>query len=165
MPFDPADPNYAAKCSLAAEVLRSSGRLDLVAAGASMLPSLRPGDGLTIHRAHFDEVSPGDIVYFVRDGRPFVHRVVRRDGDELVTQGDSLADEDPPVTSGQILGRVMAVRRGRASFAPPAAPSRRERLLCSLYRRSHWAGRIALRWYELNRVLRENRRHKESPSA
>ena len=47
------------KCSLAAEVLQSSGHLKLRATGASMLPTLWPGDLLTIQYSNFDQVELG----------------------------------------------------------------------------------------------------------
>jgi hypothetical protein len=52
------------KHSLAAEVLRRSGRLRLVAMGQSMMPILWPGDRLTVRAIQFDDVTAGDLVLF-----------------------------------------------------------------------------------------------------
>jgi len=63
-------------CELAAEVLRSYGRLRLRANGASMLPAVWPGDILHVRRQGVAEALPGDIVLFGREGRLVAHRVV-----------------------------------------------------------------------------------------
>ena len=62
------------KLGLAAELLRGGGTVHLKAWGTSMLPSVWPGDLLTIQSAADDEVVPGDIVLVLRDNRFFVHR-------------------------------------------------------------------------------------------
>ncbi len=63
-------------CELAAEVIRSSGKLRLRATGASMLPSIWPGDVLTVSSEAVAETQPGDIILFEREGRLIAHRVV-----------------------------------------------------------------------------------------
>ncbi len=63
-------------CELAAEVLRSSGKLHLRANGASMLPAVWPGDILTVSSHDAAEALPGDIVLFARDGKLVAHRIV-----------------------------------------------------------------------------------------
>jgi signal peptidase len=65
-------------CELAAEVLRSSGRLRLRATGASMLPAVWPGDILSVRSHDVVEALPGDIVLFGREGTLVAHRVVER---------------------------------------------------------------------------------------
>ena len=65
-------------CELAAEVLRSWGRLRLRATGASMLPAVWPGDVLSVRSQGVVEALPGDIVLFGREGRLVAHRVVER---------------------------------------------------------------------------------------
>jgi len=63
-------------CELAAEVIRSFGKLRLRANGSSMIPAVWPGDILSVHTQDAHEAQPGDIVLFGRDGRLFAHRVV-----------------------------------------------------------------------------------------
>ena len=65
-------------CELAAEVLRTSGRLRLRATGASTLPAVWPGDILSVRSHEVVEALPGDIVLFVREGRLVARRVVER---------------------------------------------------------------------------------------
>jgi hypothetical protein len=96
-----------------------------------MLPSLWPGDLLTIQSAAYDEVVPGDIVLVLRESRFVVHRLVerRRVQDRLlwITRGDAMPHEDPPAAASELLGRVAGIRRANRSFVP----SRRISLLQS----------------------------------
>lgn len=114
----PEDP----KLGLAAEMLRHHGTVRLKAWGTSMLPSLWPGDLLTIQSAAYDEVVPGDIVLVMRDNRFFVHRIVetRRDGDCIswITRGDAMPQSDPPTAASELLGRVVGISRANRSFIP-----------------------------------------------
>jgi len=118
------------KLGLAAEMLRGRRTVRLRAWGTSMLPSLWPGDLLTIESAAPSEVIAGDIVLVLRDNRFFVHRIVEmrpgQDGFLWITRGDAMFHNDPPAPS-ELLGRVVGVRRANRSFVP----SRRISLLDS----------------------------------
>ena len=59
------------RCSLVAEALREWGVLKIRATGVSMLPTLWPGDLLTIHSRQLEEIEPGEIVLYRRRGRFF----------------------------------------------------------------------------------------------
>jgi len=113
-----ADARAAAGCSLAAEVVSSFGGVCLRVTGTSMLPSVWPGDILTICRADMAAVRPGQIVLFTCKGWLLAHRVVAKVGcpgeQFLITRGDSLPRVDPPVSREELLGTVTSiVRRGR----------------------------------------------------
>ncbi len=127
MPENPEDP----KLGLAAEMLRSRGTVRLRAWGASMLPSVWPGDLLSIESAAHDEVVPGDIVLVMRENRFVIHRLVEtlRDQDRFlwITRGDAMPHNDPPAAESELLGRVAGVCRAHRSFVP----SRRVSLLDS----------------------------------
>jgi signal peptidase len=134
-------------CELAAEVLRSWGRLRLRVVGASMLPALWPGDILSVGSQDAAEALPGDIVVFRREGRLVTHRVVevRRQEPgtrgwglgarenppepsaqplapstqiEFVTRGDRVRRNDAPISSHELLGRVTAIERGARRLNP-----------------------------------------------
>jgi hypothetical protein len=111
-----------AKVDLAAELLRHGSSVLLKARGTSMLPSLWPGDLLTIQSVTLDEVVAGDIVLVLRDHRFFVHRLVglrlRQDCLLWVTRGDAMPHDDPPAAASEVLGRVANIRRGNCSFVP-----------------------------------------------
>ncbi len=134
-------------CELAAEVLRSAGRLRLRATGASMLPAVWPGDVLSVCRRSATQALPGDIVLFGREGRLVAHRVVERslcqDRIQWVTRGDSVEGNDAPVSSHELLGRVSAIERGSRRLAPHQSVTSRfaSWILC----RSGLATRVLLR--------------------
>jgi signal peptidase I len=112
----------ACKCSLAAEVLQSTGRLQLRASGISMLPTLWPGDCLTIQSHSFEQVQPGDLVLYARSGRLFIHRVMRkcRIGEEhcLIARGDCMTEDDPPIHETDLLGKVTLIHRRNTRIVP-----------------------------------------------
>ena len=112
------------RCSLAAEALRSWGRLRLRARGLSMLPTLWPGDFLTVQSRSAEQIEPGEIILYMREGRFFVHRVKSKSvaGDEifLIVRGDCMPDDDPPVRSSEVLGKIVGVQRAGSSFCSRA---------------------------------------------
>src|SRR5881396_568013 len=120
------DLRAAAHRELLAEVARKFGEIRFKATGDSMLPSVWPGDLLTVRRQSFSEFRSGEIVLYEREAgentltRPYgpaspvgfvAHRVVGRRGRSLITRGDSLRENDEPVDEEQVLGRVVAVNR------------------------------------------------------
>ena len=107
------DPSLVASVTGA---LRDAGAVYLRALGSSMLPWLLSGDLLFIQRVEVPRVRPGEIVLFARQERLFVHRVIRkrrRDGQLLLmSKGDALPRADGPVSSAELLGRVVWIERG-----------------------------------------------------
>lgn len=146
---DPAlGPAHALKCELAGEVLRLSGKLRLRVTGWSMLPTVWPGDTLVVERVESGAVSAGDIVLFRRDRRLFAHRVVAMadglNGARITTQGDGMAQPDPPVAGAEVLGKVSLVVRNGRGLAPGASLGLSGRALAALVRRSDSAARIVV---------------------
>ncbi len=141
--------SHALKCELAAEVLRSSGRLRLQVTGWSMLPSIWPGDVLVVKRVDFSKVAEGEIVLFRRNRRLFAHRVVRSEASDIVTRGDSMAAPDSPVQKDGILGRVTSIMRDGKSLQPRTSLRIRERVVAGLVQRSGFAARVLVGAREL----------------
>ncbi|MGA8442093.1 MAG: S24/S26 family peptidase [Candidatus Sulfotelmatobacter sp.] len=129
----PVEDRENPKLGLAAEMLRCHGAFQLKAWGTSMLPSLWPGDLLTIQSAAYDEFVSGDIVLVMRDNRFFIHRLVERrrvqDCLSWITRGDAMPHNDPPVGVSELLGRVACVRRGNRTFVPSRRVSRLHSML------------------------------------
>jgi hypothetical protein len=148
---DLEDSRAAVKCDLAAAVIRSSGELRLKVTGSSMLPSIWPGDILTIRRQNLDQIGPGEIVLVARDGGLCAHRVLAKSGPLLTTRGDALPCADPPVPFDQVLGRVTSILRGRTRISPRPSVNIRHRLLSSLLRRSNTLTILLLRLHALRR--------------
>jgi signal peptidase I len=142
----------AGRCSLVAEALRSWGKLRLRASGISMLPVLWPGDLLTIQVNQLEQVEPGEIVLYMRGGRFFIHRVVSKSidakGTFLITRGDCMAENDPPVSRSELLGRICEVQRAGSVFVPARKLSPFQRVVA--YMLFHWSllRRLALRLRE-----------------
>ncbi len=106
--------------SMAAEVLQSSGVLRLGVTGSSMLPTLWPGDIVTLV-AIADEPQVGEIILFQRRDQFVIHRVIRMASSagqtQITTRGDCMDDEDSAIAASEVLGRVATVRRGAREFS------------------------------------------------
>ena len=145
------------KCDLGAQALKSSGALRLRALGFSMLPSIWPGDVLTIQSQDSDECSVGDIVLYMSAGYFFIHRVSRvSDSGDLIVKGDGLPQSDPPVQAQQVLGKVVAIEHDGRHFQPSQA-STSAGILARSIRRSGFLLRVLMairahwHWYKSTR--------------
>ena len=106
---------HAACCELIHEVASAGGEVSLVVHGASMLPAVWPGDQLTTRSVPFDQLRPGQVILFHRDGKLTAHRILSFTADGVVTRGDSLSHPDRPVRAEELVGRVeRVVRNGRS---------------------------------------------------
>jgi signal peptidase I len=134
---------------MAEEVVRAFGKVRIRVFGTSMVPSLLPGDLISIRRADLCEILQGEIVLFSQNGRLFVHRVVSRgsscDTPCLITRGDRLCHNDPPVFSSEVLGRVVSVERGNQQVKSIAAPGGWRRVMARLLQTSDRATYVYLR--------------------
>ena len=141
---------------LAGETLSSFGVLRLSALGSSMVPTIFPGDVLTIHRANAHDIRCGDVVLCARDDRFIVHRAVRQVQSSAqlnwLTRGDALAKDDPLVSPSQLLGRVTVIERGNRRWAPARA-SLLARLLQFAIRNSGTLLRVLLSWHSRRRLM------------
>jgi Peptidase S24-like len=146
------------KLGLARETLRDHGTIRLKAWGTSMIPSVWPGDLLTIQSAAHDEVVPGDIVLVMRDNRFFVHRLVatRRDGDcfSWITRGDAMPQNDPPSARSELLGRVVGISRTNRNFVTSRRVSLLQSALAKMLCHSDRLRVLALRIHAALQVLR-----------
>jgi len=136
---------HALKCQTAAEILRSFGALRLRVTGHSMLPSIWPGDTLVIERRSLADISPGDIVLYSRHDKLFAHRVLRAiavENPQLITQGDALPNQDAPVSSVELLGRVSEILHEGHCIQPPAKPAFAARCAARILRRSALLSRL-----------------------
>jgi len=127
-----ATPNlHDSKLQLAAEVLRSRGAIRLQAQGSSMIPTIWPGEILSIESRSYGEVDAGDVVLIMRDGRCFAHRLIEKramPGEMVfITRGDALPKNDPPAAETEFLGKVVGIRLGHRLVIPArrmSAPAR-----------------------------------------
>jgi hypothetical protein len=144
-------------CRLAAEALQSWGTLKLRATGISMLPTLWPGDLLTVQSVCPEIAQPGDIVLCMREGRFFVHRLVKRNHGlneaSLVTRGDCMSENDPPVGTRELLGKITEVQRANTIFAPARKLSLLSKLVAWMFCHSELFRRVGLRLWSYRQVL------------
>jgi hypothetical protein len=125
---DALQSKHEVRLDLAAEVLHRFGEVRFVAQGSSMVPSIYPGDLLTVRSESIAGARCGEIVLFLLGGRFFVHRVMRKWPERgrvvFAACGDALNQEDPSVDGTQLLGRVTSIlRRGKpVKFAARLRP-------------------------------------------
>jgi signal peptidase I len=103
------------KHSLIVEVLRRGHAFRLQVLGASMLPSIWPRDVLKVERKDCSQILAGDVVLVRQEDRFFVHRVVGKASHcgsiQLITRGDCMPQDDPPVSSHEVLGAISGIYR------------------------------------------------------
>lgn len=88
--------------------------------GRSMFPIIRNGDHVLM--AHgCAGIRRGDVIVFRRDGKLIAHRVLRISENEggytFLTKGDNVLQFDPPLRANEIVGRVLAVKRGEQQIS------------------------------------------------
>jgi signal peptidase I len=138
------------KYSLAVESLRRWRVLKLRAMGVSMLPSLWPGDLLTIQSEIAERIEPGEIVLYVRHNRFFIHRVISKNVCSgklaLIVRGDCMPENDPAVLSDAVLGKITQIHRNALALLPVQKRSLFERAMAYMLCRSNLFRRSALRF-------------------
>ncbi len=107
-----------------------------------MLPVLWPGDLVTVERAEFAYLLPGQIIQFRQNECLVVHRMRRAASGHFVARGDSLPCCDPPVGEDQLLGRVVRIeRKGRVIGLEQTLA---QRMVAHILRRSGNLRRLAM---------------------
>src|SRR5271165_1041992 len=105
-------------CKLVADVARRFGEVRIKVTGASMIPAVWPGDVIGVCRRQTAELRPGTMVLYRRDESLIAHRVKRVSGACLITRGDSLPDNDPPIGASEIVGEVVFLERNGRLIRP-----------------------------------------------
>ena len=141
----------ALKRELAAEILQRFSALRFVAYGTSMLPTIYPGDCVTVESFGSSVPSCGDIVLCRRGGEFCVHRVVRVGGERTdaryILRGDALLEDDPPVLLRELLGRVTSVLRRGKPVNLDRGKGIGQRVLRSMVRRSNVTSAVLVGWH------------------
>ncbi|MCK9459445.1 MAG: S24/S26 family peptidase [Proteobacteria bacterium] len=84
--------------------------------GTSMSPGIRPGDVLVVETASLEALNVGDVIVYLGDGgREVAHRLIRREGGggtpRMIARADVPGAREEVVTPGDLIGRVVSVRR------------------------------------------------------
>ncbi|PYV14176.1 MAG: hypothetical protein DMG21_19045 [Acidobacteria bacterium] len=145
--------------ALFVEVLHAYGMARLRVNGASMLPSIWPGDILEVRRPGEVKIASGELVLFERGGRFFAHRVVGmvempmaevRDAREPIRKRDGSLK--PILQRDESPSRTFLVTRGdrQRRSDPPISPEELLGRVTAIVRgnrriapRRRWWGRVA----------------------
>jgi signal peptidase len=98
-------------CDLIADVVRAQGTVHLKVAGSSMVPTLWPGDLVTVGRCEPSELQTGSLIVFRQDERLIVHRLMHWEGGCVVARGDASSRFDRPAPASDVIGRVESILR------------------------------------------------------
>ena len=80
--------------------------------GVSMFPLIRNGkDEVVLHPCSAEELRPMDVVLFKYKGTHLLHRIIHRDGDRLLIQGDGSYVAQEQCTTDAVIGKVKAIVR------------------------------------------------------
>ena len=146
------------KTGLIRRALLSGRVVELRITGTSMIPTLWPGDLVSVEPARRRKLLTGDLVVFQRDERLIVHRIVGRDqagaGCRILTRGDTQIAPGDAVPESDVLGLVAAIHR--FGVRRPVMPTQgvASRTLSRITRRSD---RFRHLLFHLNRTLRQRR--------
>ena len=148
--MDLAREQDAVKRDLTADVIRQFGEGQLKVTGTSMLPSVWPGDVITVRRRTAAALPLGQIILCYRNNPFIAHRLIGKRDDCLITRGDSLSYEDPPFRDAEVLGEVISILRNGRPVASPSAWWLR--VGSSMARHSELCTRIMLRLQRSSRM-------------
>jgi len=153
--------------TLAEEVLKTFGEVRLRAFGTSMVPSILPGDLVSVQRAALHDISLGEVVLFSRGNRLFLHRVVNRNvvqsadisfASYLITRGDRLCQDDQPICSDELLGRAVSIQRGSQWLTLILRRGRSRKLLAHVLRASDLAAYLYIHFVLWRRFVFSERK-------
>ena len=80
--------------------------------GNSMFPLLRNGkDVVVLEKCPADSLQPMDVVLFRYRGKHVLHRIIRREGEWLLIQGDGSMVAKEECTVDDVVGKVVQICR------------------------------------------------------
>lgn len=71
----------------------------------SMEPTIKVGDEVIVKVTK--NIKENDIITYEEDGGYITHRLLRIEGDKLITKGDYNTSEDLPITKNVVIGKVI----------------------------------------------------------
>ena len=79
-------------------------------ATGSMSNTIEIGDVILVKLIEPNEpVSENEIVVFTQDTKLVTHRIIKINGDKIITKGDANNTQDDPISRGQIIGKVLKI--------------------------------------------------------
>ena len=93
--------------------LKKGGQFTQKIEGESMLPTLKPGQSITISYADRKGIVLGDVLVFQGALNQVVHRLVetRQEGKNTlyITKGDNNLSTDPPIEFSKVVGKISKI--------------------------------------------------------
>lgn len=87
--------------------------------GNSMFPLLRNGkDEITLEKCPNESLKPMDVVLFRYRGKHVLHRIIRREGERLLIQGDGSIVAKEECTVDDVVGKVVQICRPSGKEIP-----------------------------------------------
>jgi signal peptidase I len=83
-----------------------------------MIPTLLPGDVITVKRCRFSRIAVGDIILAHRGRMVLTHRVIYRTKSFLILRGDHNLQSDGKIFAPHVIGRVITVKRRGKNMNP-----------------------------------------------
>ena len=77
-------------------------------ATGSMAPTIEIGDIVFVKIGN-DDVKEQDIVTYKKDGKFITHRIIKIDGENIITKGDNNNTADKEITKDVIVGKVVSI--------------------------------------------------------
>ena len=106
------------KKELLEKIIETEGSFSVTVRGDSMSPEVREGDLVTVEKADVRMLRAGDIILCRSRAFGFlVHRVIWTKG-KIITMGDNLTMSDGALGEGDLIGRIVAIRRGEEELQP-----------------------------------------------
>lgn len=86
------------------------GYSDFEVATGSMSNTIEIGDVILVKLIEPNEtLSENEIVVFTQDTTLVTHRIIKINGDQIITKGDANNTQDDPISRGQIIGKVVKI--------------------------------------------------------
>ena len=87
--------------------------------GNSMFPLLRNGkDVVVLEKCPAESLQPMDVVLFRYRGKHVLHRIIRREGERLLIQGDGSIVAKEQCTVDDVVGKVVQICRPSGKEIP-----------------------------------------------
>lgn len=77
-------------------------------ATGSMAPTIEIGDIVFVKIGN-DDVKEQDIITYKKDGKFITHRIIKIDGESIITKGDNNNTADKEITKDVIVGKVVSI--------------------------------------------------------
>ena len=93
------------------DVLNSDGELYFTNVGYSMYPLIKEREDI-LHIVKTSDYKRGDIILFKSNVEHYVlHRILKIKKDKIITAGDYNYFKDQPITSEQVLGKLVSIKK------------------------------------------------------